>query len=129
MTIKIELPLENLLMSFFVVFVGGFLLPFVLNNLGFNILKLHQKPQTQNICTCGHEKEEHSSFRSGKCMHFDGLYDCPCKKFQPRKSKLFPSKQIKGMLTDGQGAYYPDEPPQKKQVTLPSVVVSEEIRE
>ena len=26
-----------------------------------------------------------------------------------KKSKLFPSKRIKGMLTDGQGAYYPND--------------------
>ena len=25
------------------------------------------------------------------------------------KSKLFPSKEIKGMLTDGKGGYYPDD--------------------
>lgn len=26
-----------------------------------------------------------------------------------KTSKLFPSKRVKGMLTDGQGAYYPDD--------------------
>ena len=34
---EVTLPLENLLAATFVAFVGGFLLPFVLNQVGINL--------------------------------------------------------------------------------------------
>ena len=74
--------------------------------------------KTKNICqTCGHEKDRHSRY-DGSCLlemrkdiGFGRIkkHYCPCKKFVPM-TVLF-------------------KPTQKKQVTLPSVVVSEEIRE
>ncbi len=63
------------------------------------------------ICKCGHDKSWHFVGRDGEMKCRFPHPKCLCKKFEPKKSKLFPSREIKGMLTDGQGAYYPDEKP------------------
>lgn len=57
--------------------------------------------------TCGHRESHHS--RMG-CHRFTNE-TCSCEKFIPSKSKLFPSVEVKGMLTDGEGAYYPNDSP------------------
>jgi len=73
---------------------------------------------TEEKCiNCGHEKSAHQltgfieDKPTGSCYRNWGTSGCKCKKFisSTKKSKLFPSKEIKGMLTDGQGGYYPND--------------------